>query len=74
MFEELAGGGRFQQAQRLQFTDTGSATASNMTYNPSRSSSMGMVAIAMSADVGGDDSSMTSCLLPGERALSTNEG
>ena len=72
MFEELAGGGRFQQAQRLQFTDTVSATASNMTYNPSRSSSVGMVAIAMSADV--DDSSMTSCLLPGERALSTNEG
>jgi len=70
VFEELAGGGRFQQAQRLQFTDTVSATASNMTYNSSRSSSAGMVAIAMSAD----DSSMTSCLLPGERALSTNEG
>ena len=74
MLEEVARGGRLQQAQGLQFTDTVSATPSNMTYNPSRSSSVGVLAIAMSVDVEGDDSSMRRCLLLGESAFSTNEG
>ena len=50
-----------------------------MTYNPSRSSAVGVLAgrlvIAMSAeDDGRDDSSMSDCLLSGESAGSTNEG
>ena len=50
-----------------------------MTYNPSRSSAVvvlaGRLVIAMSAvDDGRDDSSMSDCWLSGESAGSTNEG